>query len=585
MNNIYLQFLRHINTRYKRQFFILFFLFFIAGLLEAASISAVVPFVTALIAPENFFISPKVASLINHFFLGGIKNNLLLITAIFCSIIVLASIFRLIVLHLTSRLAFSAGADLMEKIYSKILHAPYAFHINESSSDLISAVTTKSNTMLYNLILPFLNIASAVIILMILITTLLFIDPYVTTVTFIIFLGIYIGVYKLVQKRLIKNSQIVSASSTRMIKILQESLGGIREIILGNTYSAYLAFYKQEIQLYATASSNNQVLFGSPRFLVESLVITLISIISCYLVSNHSNVIEVIAILGALALAGQRMVPVLQQIYGSWSSIKGGERSLVDILQLLDRDGFPNCHHVDLLQEVPFTKSIELRKITYSHGNDSQVIFNNLDLKIAKGSRVGFTGQTGVGKSTLLDIVNGLLELKSGHIVIDEKIIDSNNLRGWQSKIAHVPQVVYLADTSLLENIAFGVPRQSIDYSRVLAAAKQAQIYDFIKSLPSSFDTTAGERGVRLSGGQKQRIAIARALYRNVEVIIFDEATSALDEETENAVMEAIKYLSKELTILIVAHRLNTLKNCDVVINLKRSTSNECVQLEIAIPN
>jgi ATP-binding cassette subfamily B protein len=258
---------------------------------------------------------------------------------------------------------------------------------------------------------------------------------------------------------------------------------------------------------------------------------------------------------------------VLQQAYAAWSSIRGGQAALQDTLELLDQP-LPDYADRSPLKPLIFQQQISLHQISFRYSPQMPWVLNKINLNIAKGSRVGFIGATGSGKSTLLDIVMSLLQATEGTLDVDGKVVTLANHRAWQAHIAHVPQAIFLADSSIEENIAFGVHWEHIDHERVVQAARQAQIADIIETWPEKYQTFVGERGIRLSGGQRQRIGIARALYKQADVIIFDEATSALDNETEQAVMQAIEGLSEELTVLIIAHRLTTLKSCSQIVEL-----------------
>ena len=260
-------------------------------------------------------------------------------------------------------------------------------------------------------------------------------------------------------------------------------------------------------------------------------------------------------------------MPVLQQAYSAWTQINGGQVSLKDTLELLDQP-LPDYANQLTAQKLPFYNNISIKQLAFRFDPQTPYVLKQLNLNITKGSRIGFIGVTGSGKSTLLDIVMGLLQPTDGVMEIDGQSITASNNRAWQAHIAHVPQAIFLADSSIEENIAFGVPKDQIDIERVRKAAQQAQIAESIEGWPKQYKTFVGERGIRLSGGQRQRIGIARALYKQADVIIFDEATSALDNETEQAVMQSIESLSKDLTLLIIAHRLSTLKNCTQIVEL-----------------
>jgi len=274
--------------------------------------------------------------------------------------------------------------------------------------------------------------------------------------------------------------------------------------------------------------------------------------------------------LGVLALSGQRLLPVLQQAYSAYSTIKGSKSSFEDVLNLLDQP-LPEYADQPLPEPIPFAKEIKLNNLNFRYSEDSPWVLKNVNLSLKKGSRIGFMGITGSGKSTLLDIVMGLLPATEGGLMIDNQTINNQNRRAWQAHIAHVPQNIYLSDSTIEENIAFGIEKELIDHQRVKKAAQQAQIAELIEQWEGSYQTFVGERGIRLSGGQRQRIGIARALYKQADVLMFDEATSALDSETEREVMEAIESLGKEMTVLIVAHRLTTLKSCDKVVSIGKN--------------
>jgi ATP-binding cassette subfamily B protein len=300
---------------------------------------------------------------------------------------------------------------------------------------------------------------------------------------------------------------------------------------------------------------------------MEAMGMIVIAAIAYSLAQQADGISKAIPVLGALAMGAQRLLPVLQQAYSSWSGILGGQASLQDALVLLDQP-LPDYVDQPVAKPQPYRQHIKLRQLSFRYTPQTPWVLKNLDLTIVKGSRVGFIGVTGSGKSTLIDIVMGLLQPTQGIVEIDGQSITSTNYRAWQAHIAHVPQAIFLADSTIEENIAFGVPKNKIEPERVRRAAEQAQIATVIETWPKQYKTLVGERGIRLSGGQRQRIGIARALYKQADVIIFDEATSALDNETELAVMQAIEGLSQDLTLVIIAHRLTTLKNCTQIVEL-----------------
>jgi ATP-binding cassette subfamily B protein len=273
-------------------------------------------------------------------------------------------------------------------------------------------------------------------------------------------------------------------------------------------------------------------------------------------------------VLGGIALCAQRLLPSIQQSFQAYSTIVATKQSLSDALNLLDQPIRSYISNINTLDIRSF-KSIKLNYVSFQYGPTSPFVFQDACIEIKKGERIGIVGPTGSGKSTLLDIVMGLLRPTDGHLMLDEQTIDDDFVNAWQKNVAHVPQNIYLMDSSLAENIAFGIPKSKIDMNRVIRAAEQAQIADFIDGLPQKYQTFAGERGIRFSGGQKQRIGIARALYKQASILILDEATSSLDAVTEQSVMDAIDGLDNEFTVLIVAHRLSTLSSCDKIFKVE----------------
>ena len=390
----------------------------------------------------------------------------------------------------------------------------------------------------------------------------------------------------LTRKQLLVNSKRVAEDSTRLIKSLQEGLGGIRDVLIDGTQSVYCEIYRNADFSLRRAQGNSLFIGQSPRYLMEALGMLLIASLAYFIDKQANGISRAIPLLGALALGAQRLLPILQQSYSSWTTIQSSRESLKDVIDLLEQPLPPYINQISN-QNITFNSIIKLKQLSFRYSIQTPIVLNQINLTIKKGSRIGFIGPTGSGKSTLLDIIMGLLQPTDGFIEIDGQPITKKNQRAWQRHIAHVPQSIYLSDSSIEENIAFGVPKEKIDLNRLKQAAKQAQIQEMIENWPQKYKTPVGERGIRLSGGQRQRIGIARALYRKADIIIFDEATSALDNETEDAVMNSINKLSKKLTILIIAHRLTTLKNCSFVIELnnggikKIGTYKEMIDLKL----
>jgi len=557
----------HINPRRRGQFGLLLVLMLLASFAEILSIGAVLPFLGVLTVPERVFEHAASQAIIQALGLTLPAQLLLPLTIAFALAALIACALRLLLLWASTRLSFATGADLSISIYRRTLYQPYAVHCARNSSEVINGISGKANGVIYSIIVPALTLISSSVMLIAILIALLAVEPVIALAAFGGFGLIYTFIIGLTRKQLLADSQRIARESSHVIKSLQEGLGGIRDVLIDGSQATYCHIYRNADLPLRRAQGNNLFISSSPRYGMEALGMVLIAALAYTLAQQADGIAKAIPILGALALGAQRLLPVLQQAYGSWTQIKGGQASLHDTLELLDQP-LPVYADQPAAQPLPFKHTISLKQLAFRYNPQTPYVLKQLNLTIAKGSRVGFIGTTGSGKSTLLDIVMGLLQPTDGTLEIDGRPVTSTNNRAWQAHIAHVPQAIFLADSSIEENIAFGVPLDQIDHQRVRQAAQQAQIADRIESWPKQYKTFVGERGIRLSGGQRQRIGIARALYKRADVIIFDEATSALDNETEQAVMQAIEGLSEDLSILIIAHRLTTLKNCTQIVEL-----------------
>ena len=397
--------------------------------------------------------------------------------------------------------------------------------------------------------------------------TLLVIDPLVAIVAAVSFGSAYGAIAWLTRRRLVHNSQCIAQQQTQVVKALQEGLGAIRDVLLDGTQKVYSDVYGKAILQLQRAGGENTYISQAPRYAMEALGVALIAAFVLALSHRPGGVAAALPILGMLALGAQRLLPLMQQLYGNWSVVSGSNAALADVLGLLDQP-LPAEANQPEPEPLALKDTIRFDNVSFHYGSNSPWVLDGINLTIPKGARIGFIGSTGSGKSTALDLLMGLLEPTQGKILVDGQPVNLDRQRAWQRSVAHVPQSIFLADATIAENIAFGIPPEQIDLDRVRMVAQQARIAEFIESRPEAYNAIVGERGVRLSGGQRQRIGIARALYKQASVLVFDEATSALDNETEQAVMQAIEGLSKDLTLLIIAHRITTLKNCDVIVKL-----------------
>lgn len=540
-----------------------------SALAEVVSLGALLPFLGVLASPERVFNHPLVEGMATRWGFTSGEQLVLPLTISFAAVAVIAGAIRLLLLWATTRLSFAAAADLGIEVYRRTLYQPYSVHVARNSSEVISGISGKVGGVVYGGLLPTLSLLSSGLMLLAVMGALLAIDATVALIAAVVVGTAYGIITKLARHRLEENGRRVASEQTQVLKALQEGLGGIRDVLLDGTQELYCGIYTKADQPLRRAQGSNQFIAASPRFVIETVVMVLIAAVAYGLFHQREGFASALPVLGALALGAQRLLQAVQVAYGAWASMTGSKASLADALDLLDQPPPPaRCRAA--IEPIRFDHEIRFRNVDFCYSPDNPWVLRGFNLVIPRGMRMGIVGSTGSGKSTVLDLLMGLLDPVSGEVLVDEHPIVGERRGAWQNLIAHVPQHIYLADSSIAENIAFGVARELIDLDRVRSSARQAHIAQFIESSPGGYEAHVGERGIRLSGGQRQRIGIARALYKKANVLVFDEATSALDSVTENSVMEAIEELNRDLTIILIAHRLTTVRRCDCIVELDR---------------
>jgi ABC-type multidrug transport system fused ATPase/permease subunit len=559
----------HLSRRRRIQLCLLLVVMLASGGAELVSLGAVLPFLAVLSDPERLWQLPLVQALAARVGFTQASELLLPATLVFAAVAVLAALIRLANLWLNARLAAAVGSDLSCEAYRRTLYQPYGVHVQRNSAALITGTTTQINFTV-GALNALLQLITSSVVAAGLLTGLLVIDAPVAVAAAALFGSTY-GVLAITARRELRsNGQKIAEASSQQLKALQEGLGAIRDVLLDGSQPTYLQIYRHADRPQRQLQAKNRFLSTFPRYALEALGIVAIALLGVLLVSQRGRGASVIPLLGALALGAQRLLPALQQIYGGWSSLKGYSAPIQAVLALLNQ---PLPPQMAVTEPLPLRDGIRLAAVHFRYGPDQPEVLRGLELEIRRGERIGLIGSTGSGKSTTVDLLMGLLAPTAGRVLVDGMDFHDpehpERLAAWRLAIAHVPQSIYLADSSIAENIAFGVPRDQIDLARVQQAAQQAQIASFIEASPEGYDSFVGERGIRLSGGQRQRIGIARALYKQSPVLVLDEATSALDTGTEEAFMAAVEGLSKKLTIVMIAHRLSTLQSCDRVIRLE----------------
>jgi ATP-binding cassette, subfamily B, bacterial PglK len=539
----------------------------LVSFLELVSLGALLPFLAMLTQPEKVFELSYLNFLITFAGINSPSELLFPMTAFLVLSALIAGFSRIALLFVQTKIAYAIGADFGCSIYRRCLFQPYAVHITRNSAELISNISLKARYLVSKAIIPIMNIISGTILTLIIISGLFYVSVLNTIIAIVGFGFIYAATALLSKSRIEKDSIIMNVSQNTVIKALQEGFGGIRDIILDGTQELYVNIFKKSDVELRNAQANALIISGTPRYAIESIGIVLIASLAYFSAQSSDGIAGTIPYIGTLAMAAQRLLPNLQLIYAGVTELRAGKDTFREVVYLLEQR-LPNSINQSTSDNIPFKNKLSVNKVMFKYFDDGPEILSDISLEVNKGERIGVIGKTGSGKTTLMDILLGLLVPDKGHILIDGKLLHENNRRNWQSQIAHVPQSIFLTDNSIKENIAFGVLPEDIDLHKVQQVAKMACISDAIEKMPNKYSTKVGERGTQLSGGQRQRIGLARALYKEASVIVFDEATSALDNKTETLVTKAIDNLHTDLTLFIVAHRLTSLKNCDYIIEL-----------------
>jgi ABC-type multidrug transport system fused ATPase/permease subunit len=562
-HKILLQLWKHFSRRRRLQIIALFVLILIASALEAVSVSSLIPLLTVMTAPEKITSLPFIDVIYQVSQNTVFADPLLLTTVIFISLSIVSAVIRWLLLCVQVKLNNAIGLEISVEIYKRSLYKSYEEYLNTNSSSLISIITNKIDYVISHALNPVVVLVTSLFMTLAILGTLLFINFVVTTVLLICLALVYIFVIKVTYRILLRNSSVISIGQTEVVRIAQEGMGGMRDILLHGSQAVFLEKYAKADSRLRRAHMIVQIVGGTPRFVLETFAVILLVVIAYILTRNSSEIGAAIPVLGLVALSVQRLLPLAQNSFASWSSLQTGLALVSETVTAL-RQPLLNLQSQSI-RKIQFERSLRIENVSFKYDGTANWVLQNVSLVIPRGAKVGIIGPTGGGKSTLLDILMGLLAPIRGKLVVDDIMINQDCLRSWQDLIAHVPQTIFLADSSIAENIAFGEPAANLDRERIADAASKAELSEVIDRLPMGFDTKVGERGIKLSGGQRQRIGLARAIYKNARVIIFDEATSSLDIETERLITNSINLLSSETTTFTVAHRWATLKHCDVI--------------------
>ncbi len=558
----------HLSLQRKRQLFLLLILMLLLSFAEAISLASIIPFIGVFLDPEIFFSNPKFSFFINFFNITTKEKLFFPITVVFISVLVISFIIKRSFLHLSNKITVLTEADFKSKIFKYNINQNYDYHLKKNSNLVMSSMTQKTTSVAV-FINCILQILSALMISIFILTVLILVDPLIT-LSIIGIVGIFfivLFIYK--KKRLEKISEEISINQDEIINIFQDSIGYIKETILYSLQNIFTKKFDNSSYKIAKNLADIKNLSEAPRIYLEFVALLLLVLLISYFNQNKNDFILDLTVLAALGFAAQKVLPLINRIHNNATTMMGSKKNLLDVLDLLDSSKIETTNAL-LNEKITLKESIKLKNVNFSFNPSQKLILKNINLEIKKGDKIGIKGTTGSGKTTLGHLIVGLLNPTDGQLIIDDVVINDQNKNSWYKNISVIPQVIFLNDVSIAQNIAIGIDPKDIDMKKIKEVAKQAHLIEFIESLSEKYETRVGERGVKLSGGQRQRIGIARALYRKAKIILFDEATNQLDTDTEASIMSSISDLDKEITVIFITHRLSTLKYCDQIIDLDK---------------
>jgi len=542
------------------------------ALLDMLGVASIMPFMAVVANPElvetNAILKTAYA-VSNNFGINTTEEFLFLLGMLVFVLLLVSLAFRALTTYAQLRFTLMREYSIGKRLVEGYLGQPYSWFLSRNSADLGKTILSEVNQVIGNVVMPMMNLIAQGAVATALLALLILIDSKLALIVGLTLATAYALIFKATSALLNRmGTERVKANQQRFTAV-SEAFGASKEVKVGGLEQAYINRFSDPAQTYARYQSTAQVISQLPRFALEAIAFGGMLLLVLYLMAQSGSFAGALPIITLYAFAGYRLMPALQQIHGALTQLRFAGPALdalhADLMSLQPAHPNPSQDAIALKQ------AITLNQIQYRYPNAPQSALKNLSLTIPAKSTVGLVGSTGSGKTTMVDLILGLLEAQEGTLEVDGQAITEHNRRAWQRAIGYVPQQIYLSDDTVAANIAFGVNAEVIDQQAVERAAKIANLHEFVANeLPQQYQTTVGERGVRLSGGQRQRIGIARALYHNPQVLILDEATSALDNLTEQAVMEAVRNLGHEITIILIAHRLSTVRECDQIYLLER---------------
>ena len=569
MRNHFLKILAILSKGDRQQLYVLFLAMLAMGILEVGGIGAIMPFMAAVSDMDSMLEHKQLHYLYELLRFESNKSFIIFLGIVVLTLLITRNIFFALSNWLVSRFGFMWRHHLSEQLLRKYLMQPYSFFLSNNTLELKRNATSEVTRLVSGVIIPGIQLLTKVIITFFIVTLLVVIDPYIAMLVAAIFGGSYAVLYALVFRKLNQLSLLANDTRRGQFKLVGEVFEGIKELKLSGMEHRFINDYSSLSHRISVIETVSRSISQLPRYGIETVAVSAIMLFVLYLVGTGQDVSSWMPLLTVYVIAGYRLLPALQEIFSGLTTIKFNIKTLDSLYRdFIDLETV-NPHHQSMMDtRTSFhpLRTIRLSDIYFRYPQGSDYAIQKFNLVIDSNTTVGLVGPTGSGKTTIVDIVLGLLRSNFGELAVNGIVVTPGNVKDWQQCIGYVPQQIYLFDDTIAKNIAFGVPDNEIDRVALERAARIANVHEYIvNELPNGYETIVGQRGLRLSGGQRQRIGIARALYHKPDILVLDEATSALDGVTENVVMDAIRKVSHKLTIIMIAHRLNTVKNCDVI--------------------
>jgi len=559
-----------IEPQEKWQLLVLFVSILLMALFQTLGVASILPFMSVVIQPEIIESNRWLNWLYNSLGFTNVNSFIIFIGILMLLIIVIGNLTSALATWLKVRFAWRKNHNISSALLKKYLSLPYVYFLTQNTADLSKNILSEVIVLTAYFILPLINIMVNSFVAISILSMLLFINVYITILSAIILGGSYALIYLYFQNKLKINGAKRLKENKLRFKTAGEALSGIKDTKVMGREAFFYHRYLRHSREFSNLQTWTELVGQIPRYFLEILAFGGIVTLVLYFISTAANVNEVIPMVSFFTFAAYRLIPALQVVFASFTLVRFSQTTVNRIIEdLSEKGGFREqflVYEKKPINPMPFNTSFQLKEVSYNYPNTNKPVIDGLNLLIQRNTSIGLVGPTGAGKTTLVDIVLGLLTPQKGEFSVDGVKINEHNTLNWQKNLGYVPQHIYLSDDTIMNNIAFGIPDEKIDRETVEHVARISNLHDFIISeLPNGYQTIVGERGIRLSGGERQRVGIARALYHDPEVLVLDEATSSLDGITESAVLEAINNVAKLKTVIIIAHRLTTVKDCDII--------------------